>query len=471
MRLVLSVLGVAAVAIGQTLPAPKITPIPATAGSHAFLAANHNLTPVDLSKAGYVEEEFLVSGVANVYDWAADGKLTVKTPNAPYTTRILVRHPADPAKFSGTAIVELPNMARRFDWTMMWGFSQEYFLEHGDAWVAVTLSGSVAGLKKFSPERYGTLSYANPNPGQACGANPAPEMEDGLKWDVLSEVATALKSPAGPLGRAAQRVFLTSQSADVLTYINAIQQNSKAYDGFLYKGSGVPSPISSCAARIQKGDPRVAIKDVGVPVISVIPQGEVQDEAAYRRADSDTYRLYEIAGSAHIDKKPYTGLPSVADQNATGSGAQGTPDWPFNARCEPEIPLSTHPLLTYVLNATFANLDAWSHGKAAPKAERIVVKDGVIMKDASGNGLGGIRNPYVDVPVATYTTTTPGPGTCRELGEVLPFNWQKLEQMYGSYANFSAKFNQAVDKMVKEGFLTESDAKRMRASVVVPGAK
>src|SRR5258706_14568089 len=107
----------AAALLAQT---PKVTgPIPVTATSHPFLAGNQNLTPLDLAKAGYVEEEYLISGTANVYDWAADGKVSVKSPNAPYTTRILVRRPADAAKFSGTAIVELPNMARRFDWTMM----------------------------------------------------------------------------------------------------------------------------------------------------------------------------------------------------------------------------------------------------------------------------------------------------------------------------------------------------------------
>ena len=65
-------------------PIPKLTgPIPVTADSFPFLAANRVFQPLDLQKAGYVEEEFIVSGTANVYDWAADGSLTVKTPNAP----------------------------------------------------------------------------------------------------------------------------------------------------------------------------------------------------------------------------------------------------------------------------------------------------------------------------------------------------------------------------------------------------
>src|SRR6266853_946329 len=91
-------------------PVPKATgPIPVTADSYPFMASNKSTPAFDLSKAGYVEEEFLVSGTANVYDWAADGTVSVKTPNAPYVTRILVRRPAAPARFSGSVMVEIPN--------------------------------------------------------------------------------------------------------------------------------------------------------------------------------------------------------------------------------------------------------------------------------------------------------------------------------------------------------------------------
>ena len=82
---------------GAGVPVPKVTgPIPVTADSYPLMAAGTLQDPVDLPRLGYVEEEFFVSGTANVYDWAPDGALTVKTPNAPYTTRILVRRPADP---------------------------------------------------------------------------------------------------------------------------------------------------------------------------------------------------------------------------------------------------------------------------------------------------------------------------------------------------------------------------------------
>src|SRR5215469_14590801 len=83
----------------NTTPVPKVTgPLPVTADSYPFMAANHSTPVFDLSKVGYTEEEFIVSGNANVYDWAADRSLNVKTPNAPYGTRILVRRPSNTSR-------------------------------------------------------------------------------------------------------------------------------------------------------------------------------------------------------------------------------------------------------------------------------------------------------------------------------------------------------------------------------------
>ena len=133
------------------------------------MAAGNNLEPTDLSKFGYVEQEFILSGNANVYDWAADGMVTVKTPNVPYTDRILVRRPANPARFSGTVIVEVTNAARRFDWAMMWGYGRDYFLEHGDAWVGLTTPGAINSLKKFNPDPLRGALHAKSN---ACRRMP-----------------------------------------------------------------------------------------------------------------------------------------------------------------------------------------------------------------------------------------------------------------------------------------------------------
>src|SRR3954463_4933438 len=85
---------VAAAAAGAAMPVPQVVgPLPATEASHPFGGAAWQLRPQDLAAHGYVEEESLVSGTANVYDGGADGKPVVRTPDAPYTTRVIVRRP------------------------------------------------------------------------------------------------------------------------------------------------------------------------------------------------------------------------------------------------------------------------------------------------------------------------------------------------------------------------------------------
>src|SRR6185312_10331783 len=75
-------------------PLPKVKgPIPETASSYAFGSAGHERVPEDLKKIGYVEEEYFLSGDANVYDWPEPGPAKVRTAKVPYTTRVLVRRP------------------------------------------------------------------------------------------------------------------------------------------------------------------------------------------------------------------------------------------------------------------------------------------------------------------------------------------------------------------------------------------
>jgi hypothetical protein len=453
-------------------PLPKITgPIPVTADSYPFLSATKIFEPIDLKKVGYVEEEFIISGTANVYDWNADGSLSVKNPNGMYATRILVHRPADKSKFSGHAVVELMNPARRFDWGMMEGYTRDSLIERGDAWVGITMPGSVDSLKKFNAARYpASLGFPNPDAAESCvagrgGQQATSDSEEGLRWDMISQVGAALKAAKGGVGLNARYLYMTSQGADVLTYAAAIEthatlENGKpVYDGFLVKTPGGVSKIRRCGAAIPKGDARQTVHNIGVPVIEVVAQGEIGPD--YQRPDSDDpkdpFRIYEVAGAAHIDKWAYLVMPVMEDQQkATGAPGQGNPAWPFNVKCEPEIPLQGHPLLKYIFDGAVVNLEQWaSKGTAAPKAERIAMKDGV--------AVGGVRSWDVDVPAATYTTTTPGPGTCRELGTTTPFDAAKVDSLYGSRKNYEAKVAASVDRMVKERWITKSDAQKIKA--------
>ena len=322
------------------------------------------------------------------------------------------------------------------------------------------MPGSVDALRKFNAARYPSVAFANPDPAETCAAGrggaTTSDQEDGLKWDMLSQVAAALKNGAN---LNAKYVYMTSQGADVLTYAAAIQTHAGVYDGFLVKTPGGVGRIRRCAPAVPRGDARNTIRNVGVPVIEVVAQGEIG--ADYQRPDSDQpndrFRIYEVAGAAHIDMWAYRELPLMQDQlAATGAPGQGTPAWPLTSKSDPEIPLQEHPLLKYVFDGAFANLEQWAEkGTAPPKAERITMKDGV--------AIGGVRNPYVDVPAASYTTTVPGPGTCRELGSTTPFDSAKIDSLYGNHKKYEAKVADSVDGMVKERWITKSDGQKIKA--------
>ncbi|HVH25735.1 MAG TPA: alpha/beta hydrolase domain-containing protein [Vicinamibacterales bacterium] len=472
---------------GTPVVIPKVTgPIPVTADSYPSMAASKLQDVVDLPARGYVEEEFFVSGAANVYDWNADGSLTVKMPNAPYTTRILVRRPADPARFSGTAIVEMGNNARRYDWGFTWSLSYDHFLEKGDAWVLLTyVPAAVDALKQFNATRYAPLSFANPAPGVACAPDrPASSSEEGLRWDMISQVGALLKSGGAPLaGFRVERLYATSHGGELPTYVTAVHPHARlangrpVYDGFVIHRYAGLARINQCAAAPAATDARQITRNAGVPVIRIVAQTDVLGTYQRRRADSDergdAYRLYEVAGAPHADAAFYRHIPSLKEQTALGT-QPFLAFWPFGEQCTPEIPLMEFPVMRYTVDAAFANLDRWVRdGIPAPKAARIEVKNGgtpqaALATDQFGNAIGGVRSPYLDVPTATYFASTQGPGTCGNLGHKDEFSWQRLETVYGSSAKYTAKFNEAIDRLMKERWLTESDAKKVKAEVREP---
>lgn len=102
------------------VPTPTVTgPVAKTADSYPFLA-----TDIDLSKYGYVEQEFFISGVAHGYDTSVainSSAPQVETggPNLdgtyPFKTRIVVRRPVNPADANGKVIAEWNNVTATQD--------------------------------------------------------------------------------------------------------------------------------------------------------------------------------------------------------------------------------------------------------------------------------------------------------------------------------------------------------------------
>ena len=199
---------------GSTTTIATTTTRPRPAGPAADLS--HELTggkgvfigsaaPLNLKQIGYVQHEYAAAGTATSYK--ADGALTrdgrwrfAPDGTAPYRTRVLVRMPADPKKFSGTVIVEWLNVSGGVDADPDWVSLREEIVRAGDAWVGVSaqrigvMGGPVLvkvdvpgaeaageGLRAIDPARYGSLDH----PG------------DGFSFDIFTQVARAVRAGAG----------------------------------------------------------------------------------------------------------------------------------------------------------------------------------------------------------------------------------------------------------------------------------
>ena len=467
-------------------PVPHVKgPLPVTATSYPFGAADHTLMPQDLKRMGYLEEEFLISGTANVYDWPALGPATVRVANAPYTTRVLVRRPIDRVKFSGTVAVEMLNPSNRFDLNIGWALSHKEFVRNGDAWVGITAKPiAVAALKTFNPERYKELSWANPvaldDPRNCMQvANDSERTtENGLVWDINTQTGAWLKSrdKSNPLlygvgGNATHPVQhlyawgFSQVGGFLVTYANAIhpldvKANGKPmFEGYLIGTPVLGTPVNQCAGAIQPDDPRRKVHNSGVPVIRVMTSSDYLLAIAARQPDSDTdaekFRNYEIAGAAHAtpDELYYSAAPA----DIVKAGRQVPP-----MNCK-EGPRSRFPS-SLGFNASWRALDDWVRkGIPPPHADPIRVENGKPVLDEFGNLTGGVRSPFVDVPAATWSGSSTGESFCFIAGHETPLDPARLKQLYPDHKTYERKMTADVSKLVKERWILRADADELVA--------
>ncbi|MFJ6002944.1 alpha/beta hydrolase domain-containing protein [Arthrobacter sp. NPDC092385] len=460
-------------------------PLAATAESYPFGAADHQEVPQDLAKLGYVEEEYLVSGTSNVYTWPATGPAQVRTPDAPYTTRVLVRKPAKGQKFSGNVVVEMLNPSNLFDLNIGWAVAQQQIVDNGDAWVGITAKPvAVEALRNFDPERYASLSFANPlslNDPLNCtsvASDSSRTTENGLVWDIYSQVGAWLRSDdaANPLryGEPTTQVehaygFGYSQTGGYLVnYINGVhplvvQSDGKPiYDAYIVAVAGGAFagayPMNQCEPAPPAGDARRQFKDVGVPIMRMMSQSDYLLGIGSRRADSDApgdqYRHYEMAGAGHATPDELTFSASSADIVAAGRAVPP-------ASCN-EGPRSRFPSSIF-FDAALRNLDLWvREGVAPPRAEPILVRDGAPVLDEFGNVQGGLRSPFLDAPTSTWYGTATGASFCFIAGYERPLPQETLDGLYRNHGAYIRAVRHSVRSLEDQGFLTDYDARALR---------
>jgi hypothetical protein len=440
---------------------------PVTAGQGLSLAAT---TMFDLSQVGYEQSEYFLSGTATAYQpvspLTTDGKWTVAPAGspAPYTTRIVVYRPVSRAHFNGTVVVEWLNVSGGQDAAPDWINAHNELIRDGYAWVGVSAQAvGLNAVKATDPVRYGTLSH----PG------------DSYSYDMYSQAGTAIRnSAAAILGDLHLRTVLAageSQSASRLTtYINAVQPLVNVFDGFLVHSRSASGAPLSQPPQATIPDPAVVLfrTDLRVPVLAVESETDLllQGYLPARQHDSATFRLWEVAGTAHYDAyglgAGYTDTGNGIGDAAAFTSMLNPPASPFpGATCDK--PLNTGEF-HYVLEAAVKALTRWVTAKAAPaKAPRLQVTSSpspTFILDGNGNVLGGIRTPAVDVALATLSglgQTGGGSQFCRLFGTTTPFNAAKLANLYPTHRSFVHKWSFATLSAAQAGFILCDDAHQL----------
>lgn len=229
------------------------------------------------------------------------------------------------------------------------------------------------------------------------------------------------------------------------TYINAVDPLVECYDGYLVHSRFAPAaPLdgSSLFDQSPTSTPR-AVKfrpDLRVPLLTIITETDLFGGVGHgyfyaRQPDTRWLRVWEIPGAAHADN--YTIQVAPIDTGfaplETLVAAYAPTTSLMGRRLDHYINFA--PQHHYVVQAALAALNGWvCTGEPAPAAPRIAVHDADQPRpvlDANGLACGGVRTPWVDVPIAR----TSGLGTEESVVSAIfgtgePFDGAMLRRMY-----------------------------------------
>jgi hypothetical protein len=366
----------------------------------------------DLAKFKYEEKEHFISGTAQ---------------GQPYKTRIVVRKPASNSKFSGLVLLEAMHPSGS---AHMFEFSAIYSMSNGHAAVEIQPTGGLEVVRSSNPERYKDFAAAGNQTNE-----------------IIAQVGALVKSKdkRSPFaGLSVRKIVLGGTSATAATlnaYLPAhmiyrTPDMQRIYDGFM--------PTSTAASNAK----------IDVPIIHVPTMHEVQGNQISTRADSDApgdqYRMYAFPGMGHVDSRDNVRL--------------------LPNPCTNE--LDTFPAQAY-MSVALNYLYQWvDKGVAPPKAERVVKEGNNVVLDERGNWKGGIRTPYLDVPVAKYAAPNVGAATipanpseyvringqrgaqqmCGLSAYQVSFSKDELKKLYGDKKTFKSKYEKRLAELQKAGW-------------------
>jgi hypothetical protein len=299
-------------------------------------------------------------------------------------------------------------------------------------------AANITLLKNFNAERYATLAIAQ---GQTNG--------------VIAQVGALIKSHTGPFAQ--YRVQYTTlmgtsaSSGTVRGYLAdhpsvRLSNGGPIFDGFLLTSTNGNTPLPI----------------VDVPMVQMPTQTEVTTWAAmgiaYRRPDSDEpgnrFRLYEVAGMPHNNSRDN---PGFANDPCT-------------------LPVTDFPAGAFTALGLNHLIEWMTKGKTPPHASPIAVdqdtaNDGsALALDEYGNAKGGVRNVWVDVPIATYGVFGKGKTTaqdrlCQLAGTEVPLPAATLQKLYANQAQYAQRVEERLKQLIADGWFLPEYADAVRGDV------
>ncbi len=380
---------------------------------------NHSL--FDLAGPGYdyTENEYFYGGTAT--------DLSNGT-SAPYKSRFFVRLPRDPRNFSGTVLVEWLNVTGQNDLETAWPVEAQYLMRHGIGYVGVSaqLAGVCCGpttLKGWDPQRYATLVH----PSDQFAADIFSQSIEALRDPAHNRTTALAPKPVDPmLGMTVRHLASTgaSQSASQLTSFINEGYNRGGTDAFVITRGGGP------------------FTDFSVPIFHLNEENQTADDP-----DTSKYVLWQEAGTSHA---PAVWWNYVWAELQRDQGAVGAPD-AVNMACSVNrgsADYSSRAMSEWVSRY-------FKDGTLPPSAPRIERDaDGNIVRDENGLTKGGLRHPFIAVPVSLNRSDSTD---CPLWGQYRPWTAAKIKSLYPTHDDYVRKVAAWAKFEVSKGWLLKED--------------
>lgn len=380
-----------------------------------------NTSLYDITPYGYVEQEFFFGGRASTLGAAS-------ALSAPYKSRMIVKRPASPAAFNGTVVVEWLNVTGQTDLETLWPVAWEYMVRNGFAYVGVSaqLAGVCCGplsLKGWDPLRYLTLVH----PG------------DDYSFDIFSQAMKALRDPLDNRTTIGTTGPVDPMGGLEVKYVvaNGASQSAGRLTSYINDGYDADAGLVDVFQITRGGGP---YESLDTPIFQL--NEEAQTDLP---PDGPHYVLYEEAGTAHALLAWWSYVWAMQMRDA---GTSSVPD-AVNIACS-----VNRGSVDYSARAGMYWTQRFlTNGELPPSAPRIARnEDGSVKRDADGLAIGGLRHPFVEVPVA-YNA---GEG-CPLWGIHRSWPAEKIRAKYPTHADYVAKVTAWADHEVAMGWLLPED--------------